>query len=48
MKKYLFILLFGLSCFMYGMYTIGNVRPVKPFQWVITGMFVDEFKKDGK
>jgi hypothetical protein len=59
MKKYLFLLLFGVSCFIYGMYTIGtieNIRPVKPFQWVMTGFFglfflgmaVDEFKKDGK
>lgn len=59
MKKYLFLLLFGLSCFIYGLYTISTIsgyKEVKPQQWVLTGVFglfflglaVEEFKKDGK
>lgn len=59
MKKYLFLLLFSLNCFIYGMYTMGTIhgyKKVKPEQWVLTGVFglmflglaVEEFKKDGK
>lgn len=59
MKKYIFLLLFGLNCFTYGMYTMGTIsglKKVKPIQWVITGFFglyflglvKNEFKKDGE
>ena len=56
MKKYLFLILFGLSCFIYGAYTVSTIsgfNKVKPQQWAITGVFglfflgltVQEFKK---
>lgn len=59
MKKYFFLVLFAMSCFMYGVYSISvieNIKPVKTHQWVLTGFFglfflglaVNEFEKNGK
>lgn len=59
MKKYIFLLLFAISCFMYGVYTwstITKTKEVKQHQWVLTGFFglmfglltINEFKKNGE
>jgi hypothetical protein len=56
-KKYGSLILFMLSCFTLGMYTMAvkyNIKPVEPHQWFLTSMFgilflicfIDYLKKD--
>lgn len=42
LKATLFLLLFGLACYVLGMYTISymtDFRQLQPHQWILTSLF---------